>query len=86
MQWLDLFFICIGINFSTERNARYGPWYMIRHLVAMRGRHGYAEGTPNAVDVNKNSPKLPSGKWLRDHAQSIQMIRCLSAAAASRFV
>ena len=70
----------VGIKFSTRYNALYGPKDFFRHLVAMRGKHGYAEGSSRAEDIDPNSPNLPSGRWTLGKIRSIpedkMLIRC----------
>lgn len=76
----SLFFSCIGISFSDRYNAMYGRKDLFRHLVAMRGKHGYAEGASRAEDVDGSSPPLPSGRWtlgkIRSVPQDKMLARC----------
>ena len=49
----------------------YGQKDLFRHMVAMRGKHGYAEGSSHAEDVDRGSPRLPSGRWALGKIRSI---------------
>ena len=59
----------------------YGQKDLFRHMVAMRGKHGYAEGSSHAEDVDRNSPLLPSGRWTLGKIRSIPENAMLAAAA-----
>ena len=61
----SLFFSCIRIKFSGRHNAMYGRKDLFRHLVAMRGKHGYAEGASRAEDSDRSSPppRRRGGRW-----------------------
>ncbi len=76
----SLFFSCVGIKFSDRYNARYGREDLFRHLVVMRGKHGYAEGTSNVEGVDASTPPLPSGRWTLGKIRSVpedrMMARC----------
>ena len=74
----SLFFSSIGIIFSDRYNARYGQQDLFRHLAAMRGRHGYAEGTSNVEDVDGSTPPLPSGRWTLGKIRSVPEGRMLA--------
>ena len=74
----SLFFSSIGIIFSDRYNARYGQQDLFRHLAAMRGRHGYAEGTSNVEDVDGSTPPLPSGRWTLGKIRSVPEDRMLA--------
>ena len=76
-----LFFSCIGIKFSDKHNAMYGQKDLFRHLVAMRGKHGYAVGSSHVEDVDKSGKPLPSGRWTLGKIRSIPedvMLACCS--------
>ena len=75
----SLFFSCIRIKFSNSYNAMYGQKDLFRHLVAMRGKHGYAEGASNVEQVDRQSPALPSGRWTLGKVRSVpedEMLAC----------
>ena len=65
----------------------YGRKDLFRHLVAMRGKHGYAEGASHAEDVDRGSPPLPSGRWTLGRIRSIpedaMLARCSHMIARS---
>ena len=67
----SLFFSCVRIKFSGRHNAMYGRKDPSRHLVAMRGKHVYAEGSSHTEDVDRSSPPLPSGRWTLGKIRSI---------------
>lgn len=67
----SLFFSSVGIKFSDRYNARYGRMDLFCHLVAMRGKHGYAESSSNTEDVDAHSPPLPSARWTLGKIRSI---------------
>ena len=75
----SLFFSSVRFKFSDRYNAMYGKKDLFRHLVAMRGKHGYAEGSSNAECIDKNSPSLPSGKWTRNKAETVPEDRILAS-------
>ena len=83
----SLFFSCIRIKFSGRHNAMYGRKDLFRHLVAMRGKHGYAEGSSHAEDVDRSSPPLPSGRWtlgkIRSIPEDAMLVRCTHMIARS---
>ena len=64
-------FFCIGIKFSGRYNAMYGQKDLFRHMVAMRGKHGYVEGSSHAEDIDRGSPPLPSGRRALGRIRSI---------------
>ena len=76
----SLFFSSVKIKFSGRYNAMYGQKDLFRHLVAMRGKHGYAEGASNTEDVDRGSPPLPSGRWtlgkIRSIPEDVMLARC----------
>ncbi len=74
----SLFFSCIGISFSGRYNAMYGCKDLFRHLVAMRGKHRYAEGTSHVEDVDRSNPSLPSGRWTLGKIRSVPEDRMLA--------
>ena len=51
----SLFFSCVRIKFSGRHNAMYGRKDLFRHLVAMRGKHGYAEGASHTEDIDRSA-------------------------------
>ena len=53
-------FFCIRIKFSDRRNAMYGQKDLFCHLVAMRGKHGYAVGVSHAEDVDRSKSEAAS--------------------------
>ena len=59
----------------------YGRKDLFRHLVAMRGKHGYAEGASNVQDVDGHGPPLPSGRWALGKIRSVpedeMLARCI---------
>ena len=72
------FYSCVRIKFSDGYNAMYGQKDPFCHLVAMRGKHGYAEGSSNAEDVGRHSPSLPSWRWTQNRVESVHEDRMLA--------
>ena len=83
----SLFFSCIRIKFSDRHNAMYDQKDLFRHLVAMRGKHGYAEGASHTEDVDRSSPPLPTGRWtlgkIRSIPEDAMLARCAQMIARS---
>ena len=73
----SLFFPCIRIIFSDRYNTMYGQEDLFHHMVAMRGKHGYAEGASHVEGVNGSSPPLLSGRWTLGKIRSVPENRML---------
>ena len=58
-------------EFSDMHNAMYGQKNLSGHMVAMRGKHGHAEGASHAEDIDGSGKPLPSGRWTPGRIRSI---------------
>ena len=60
---------------------------LFRHLVAMRGKHGYAESASYTEDVDRSSLPLPSGRWtlgkIRSIPEDVMLAGCTQMIARS---
>lgn len=70
---------CIRIKFLDRHNATYGRKDLFRHMVAMHGKHRYAEGV-SVPRTSTGAARPPVGRWtlgkIRPIPQDAMLDRC----------